>query len=182
MQGTSIEDIEMGNVKNEADSEAMRQILTDMNVTDESTNRQQPQMQMQMPMPMASPEYSTNMASMPQQPQMTRQRQPFSQHYPPRMQIHEYDEEPEEPTSTPKYKKVKPIMKKNKWSELFETLKEPLFIGILVTLLLIPKVHTVGSKYAPWAYTIGGQLGWIGIAICAVLAMSVWSVYKFFTN
>jgi hypothetical protein len=172
VQGTSIEDIEMGNIKNEADSEAMRQILSEMNVV-ETAERQQPGISHTPP----APEYR---AMQPPQPQFAPQ---FAQQYAPRMQIQEYDQEYEqEPAPAPKYKQIKPIMKKNKWSELFDSVKEPLLVGLLVIVILFPKLHTLGSKYAPWAYTVGGQVGWVGLLFCFLFATGVWAIYKFFTN
>ncbi len=168
MQGTSIEDIEMGNVKNEADSELMRQILTDMNVVEEAkaSPSQIPEYQ-QLPPP----------SSQPMPPPVFQQQQFFPNQHP-RMMISEYEDE----QPTPRYKTIKPVIKQNKWSELFETLKEPLFVGLLVAVLLFPKLHTLGSKYAPWAYTVGGQVGWTGLFLCSIVATGVWGLYKFFAN
>ncbi len=168
VQGTSIEDIEMGNIKNEADSEAMRQILSEMNVV-ETAEPSQPRMSHVPPQP-PIPDYRT----MQPPPQM---------HYAPRMHIQEYDQEYEqEPPPAPKYKQIKPIIRKNKWSELFDSVKEPLLVGLLVIVILFPKLHTLGSKYAPWAYTVGGQVGWVGLLFCFIFATGIWGIYKFFTN
>ena len=170
MQGTPIEDIEMGNVKNEADSELMRQILADMNAAEPV--QEAPEMP-----PMQQPQQQPQRQSMHQQPMPSFAQPRFDE---PFMQIQEYDEyETPEPPKKPKYKPA-PVIKKNGWSQVFETLREPLIVGLLVAVLLFPKLHTLGSNYIPWAYSVGGQVSWIGLLGFSVLGAGTWALYKFF--
>lgn len=174
MQGTPIEDIEMGNVKNEADSELMRQILAEMNAAEPVPETpEMPQQPQQMPMYQQMPQ-------MPQMPQQQMQRPYAPVFEEPNMQVHEYDEyETHQPPKKPKYKPA-PAIKKNGWSQMFETLREPLLVGLLIAVLLFPKLHTLGSNYIPWAYSVGGQVSWLGLLGFSVLGAGTWALYKFF--
>jgi hypothetical protein len=173
MQGTSIEDIEMGNVKNEADSELMRQIMADIDAGEESATPE---------MPAQPPSY----APMPMQqmpPMRPNMQGPMPQYMQPQMQIREYDMfEAQEESRQPKQPKYRPVQatKRNPWSQVWETVREPLVVGLIICFLLFPKFHTLGSTYAPWAYSVGGQVSWLGLLVCSVVGAGLWAVYKIF--
>lgn len=166
VQGTSIEDIEMGNVKNEADSEAMRQILADMNATEEAPSRVTSQ-----PIPEI-----TRAPPMRQSFQDIPRMNITPMYHPPE----QYEDEVsyEEP-KTPKYKTVL-TPSKNAWVQLFDIVREPILIGLIICILMFPKLHTLGSKYAGWAYSVGGQVSWLGMLVYSLCGAGIWALYKFF--
>jgi hypothetical protein len=175
-QGTSLEDIEMGQVKNEADAATMREILAlaDMHTGGEESNEfptggreefptQQPPPRMPMPSaPMAPP-------MMQQYPQM----------HPQQMYEQSYDEEEEQ--QRPKYKVAtvqSAAPKKNTWSVVVDTIRDPLIVGVLVFVLSLPSLHTFVGRHASWAYKVGGQLSWVGLSLTALVGAITFGIYR----
>lgn len=175
-QGTSIEDIEMGNVKNEADSERMRQILADMNSTGDSHSssggnggaagggHSPDEFQPKRPQP--PPVYQ-------QMPQFVPS--PMMQ---PRMSVFETDGTPHvtEPTYTPIVKTT--ASRKNQWSSAIDMIQEPLMVAVIFLLLSLPKFHTWASERVSWAYAVGGQFSWYGLLVLSIVAGILFGAMK----
>lgn len=174
-QGTPLEDIEMGNVKNEADAATMRELMADIDGVDggasgefptggrEEFPTQPPRMQMPM----------QPMAPMMPPPQMHHP-QMYAQHQ-------EYEEEEEEPR--PKYKvAAASAPKKNTWSTAIEMIREPLIVGILIFVLSLPSLHTFVGRHASWAYKVGGQLSWTGLSLTALVGALAFGIYRAVLN
>jgi hypothetical protein len=157
VQGTSIEDIELGQVENTADEQKMQEILADMNMEQE-----QPMQPMQ-----AMPPMRQQMHPMPRRGPVVGMTQ---EEY-----FHEMEEEPE--PERPRYKVAKKV-KRNKWSLSIESLVEPLLVGLLVCLLSLPALHTFASKHATWAYKMGGELSWSGLFVVSALGAVLFGLFR----
>lgn len=178
IQGTSIEDIELGNVENAADEQKMQEILADMNMETQYAPQYAPQ-----EAPRQAPRQATRQTHMQAMPPMRavepmlprRQMAPqFEDEYEPE---HEMEPEPEKP----KYKVAKKV-KRNKWSFSFDGLMDPLVVGILVCLLSLPVLHTWGGKHLTWAYKMGGELSWYGLLVVGALGAGLFALYQFITE
>jgi hypothetical protein len=156
--GTSLEDLERGDVSNQADAARMQDILKDIDA------------------PSAASGPMGGMPSMPQSPGPMRMQQPpmydpraFQQQPQQRQQYVPVDEEEE----------VKPRARKsNIWSSILDRLRDPLVVGLLVLILIFPALHTQLAKYASWAYAVGGQLNYIGLGAISLLAALIFGIYK----
>jgi hypothetical protein len=167
--GTSLEDIESGNVAFTADTAAMNAILSDMNAVEEAPVYTPPP-------PPPAPEFHA-----PQQPQHYQPEPAFPTQLPmfPQMQIHEmaYPQAPQ-----PTYEKVEaPVpqsTKKNSWSLLFDDMRDPIVVGLLVTLFSLPALHTWLAKRLTWAYKVGGSLSWIGFLLQFAIVAGLFVTYR----
>ena len=74
------------------------------------------------------------------------------------------------------------LPKKNIWSNLLDNLIDPLVVAVLVFTLSLPVLQTFLSKYAPWAFSLGGQLSWIGLAAKSALAGVLFALFKMAAN
>jgi len=181
--GTPIDALESGNVPNAADASRMAEILRDMNASGadvaaggaaapppqmmappqmqqqmmpQMQQQMMPQMMQQMPMPMNA------MGGMNGQvPMMVQQQQQAPQFVP-------YDDEPSN-ASTPK---------KNVWSNILDGLVDPLVVAVLIFTLSLPVLQTFLSKYATWAFSLGGQLSWLGLIAKSILGAVLFALYK----
>lgn len=82
----------------------------------------------------------------------------------PRMQVSHNYEEVEEQEYRPAQRKS------NVWRTVTSKIRDPLFVALLVFVLSLPILHTHLAKYAGWAFAVGGQLSWIGLAALSLLA------------
>jgi hypothetical protein len=114
-----------------------------------------PQMQMPMAMPM-----NTMTGQLPMMVQQQQQQQASSNFVP-------YDDAP--PSGLPK---------KNIWSNILDNIIDPLLVAVLVFTLSLPALQTFLSKHAPWAFSLGGQLSWIGLAAKSALAGVLFTLFK----
>jgi hypothetical protein len=180
--GTPIDALESGNVTNAADASRMAEILRDMNASgadvaaggasmpppqmmpqmqQQQIQQQQmmPQMQ-QMPMPMNAMAPIGSMNG--QMPMMVQQQQQQQPNFVP------YDDEPSNATGP----------KKNIWSNILDRLIDPLIVAVLIFTLSLPVLQTFLSKYATWAFSLGGQLSWLGLIAKSVLGAVLFALYK----
>jgi len=180
--GTPIDALESGNVPNAADASRMAEILRDMNasgaevaagapsVADVSAQQAAPMPPPQM-MPMAQMPMMP-MGQMPigmggmgmggmngQIPMMVQQQQP---------NFVPYEEESH----------IAGPPKKNVWSNIFDNVIDPMFVAFLVFTLSLPVLQTFLSKYATWAFSVGGQLSWLGLIAKSLLAGVLFALYK----
>jgi len=181
--GTPIDALETGNVPNAADASRMAEILRDMNASGAEVAAggsaapppqmmpQAPQMQqmpqmmqqmqqmpmMQMPMPMNAMGPVGGMNG--QIPMMVQQQAP---------QFVPYDDGDSRA----------PPPKKNMWSTFFDNLTDPIIVAILIFTLSLPVLQTFLSKYATWAFSLGGQLSWLGLIAKSLLGAVLFALYK----
>lgn len=173
--GTSLEDIETGNVQHTADDDYMNAILSDMNAIEEPVMQQQAPVYIPPPMP-----------PQPQQPdfqhpsdfpfQMQQPMQPMQQYYEP--QQYQQQNQPQQQNPQPSYERVEEKPKKNSWYNLFEEMRDPLVVGLLVCLFSLPALHTGLAKYASWAYKVGGSLSWLGFLIQFAIVAGMFATYR----
>jgi len=181
--GTPIDALESGNVPNAADASRMAEILRDMNasgaeVAASAAPAMAPTAAPSVPMP---PPQMMPMAQMPmmpmgqmpmgmggmggmggmngQIPMMVQQQQP---------NFVPYEEESH----------VAGPPKKNVWSNIFDNVIDPMFVAFLVFTLSLPVLQTFLSKYATWAFSVGGQLSWLGLIAKSLLAGILFALYK----
>jgi hypothetical protein len=174
--GTSLEDIETGNIQHSADDSYMNAILMDMNAVEEPVQQAPvyippPMPQVQMPQP--------DFQMQPQQPQQPMQyqhyEQPYQQPYEQPYQQPYQQQNQQEPT----YERVEePAPRKNSWYNLFEEMRDPLVVGLLVCLFSLPALHTWLAKYVTWAYKVGGSLSWLGFLIQFALVSGIFAMYR----
>lgn len=173
-EGTSLEEIESGNVAYTADTAAMNAILSDMNAVEEAPVyipppqvQHQPQVQPQyQPQPQVQPQFVQE----PFQPEAAFQFPQFPQ-FPQPAPMYEAVEEP-------KAQPVQHTPKKNAWSTAFDDIREPLVVGLLVSLFSLPGLHTWLAKRLTWAYKVGGSLSWIGFLLQFVLVSGLFATYR----
>lgn len=159
--GTSLEDLDRGDVKNTADTEHMAAIVREMNASGayvegsgKAPSMQMPPMQAMQPMP----PMMHGMGMPPSMPPM-----PPMPNY-----VHVEEDAPAE--YRPK--------KKNLWSTVVDQIRDPMFVAVLVFVLSLPVLHTLIGKYATWAFAVGGQLSWLGLLLKSVLAGILFGVYR----
>lgn len=183
-EGTSLEDIETGNVAHTADDDVMNAILSDMNAVEAPS---QPQIQQTAQMPVYIPppqEYQP-----PAQPTQPQYQDPFPSmpfmQPEPQFSNAGYQEVAYQPqhqqNQQPRYEVVEESVappKKNSWSQLFDELRDPIVVGILVSLFSLPALHTWLAKRLTWAYKIGGSLSWIGFLIQFALVAGIFATYR----
>jgi hypothetical protein len=159
--GTSLEELENGDVSNTADENRMAAILADMNASgaEVASGVNMPARQ---PMPLMQP-MPSNQMSMQMPPLMYNPNPPMNQNYVPIQ------------TNTPKRSAIK---KKNIWSSIVDTIRDPIVVAFIVFLISLPALHTFAGKYAGWAYVLGGQLSWLGLIAKAVLGGALFAVYR----
>lgn len=160
--GTPLDALETGDVANTADASRMANILRDMNASGADVVSSSPP-------PPPPPPMGQTMQPMPPM-------QPMNHPLPPMMQAQH---------PPPQYIPVDddqgayaPVLKKNIWSRVLDSIADPLFVGILVLVLSLPALHTVLGKYASWAYVLGGQLSWVGLLVKSLLAAVLFGLYR----
>lgn len=176
--GTPIDALESGNVTNAADASRMAEILRDMNasgaevaagatpsVADVSAQQAAP-----MPPPQMMPMAQMPMMPMGQMPMgmggMNGQIPMMVQHQQPNFVPYEEESHIASPP------------KKNVWSNIFDNVIDPIFVAFLVFTLSLPVLQTFLSKYATWAFSVGGQLSWLGLIAKSLLAGVLFALYK----
>ncbi len=173
-EGTSLEDIENGNVPHTADDAVMNAILSDMNGVEE---------------PVAPPVYIPPPPPPQPEPMYIPQHQPMPQHFQP-PPFYAAGGEPmyeqvEEPMARPVGSAgsgggvgVVAAVKRNGWSTLFDDLRDPLVVGLLVCLFSLPALHTWLAKRLTWAYKVGGSLSWLGFLLQFAIVAGIFATYR----
>ena len=184
-EGTSLEDIEAGNIANQADSATMNAILSDMNALPE-----EPPAQVYQPPPPPPQLPSMHIAPMMDSPMgMYAQPEPdFGSMGSHPMDFGMYTPDPgymtpqhipspvnnNNPVSTPSG------TKQNGWSSFLAILLDGLLVSILVCVLSLPVLHTRLSKHVTWAYKVGGELSWTGLALLSLTGGLFYVAYRQF--
>jgi hypothetical protein len=153
--GTPIDDIENGQVTNSADADRMREIMADIDS----------------PAPNSAPVGS--LPSLQQSPGPLRSQMSVMQPmYNPNIYtpVQESEEETDE--------KPRKSRKGNIWYSILSTLQDPLVVAILAFIMSTPALHVYLSKYIPKAYSIGGQLSWIGLIGFSLTAGLLFGFYQ----
>jgi hypothetical protein len=152
--GTSIDALESGNVRDTADASRVQAILQDMNASGADMGSQG-----HMQGPPMMPQGQQMMPPMPpMQPMPSMMQRPPSQYIP--------LEEERKPA------------RKNVWSSVFERIRDPLVVALLVFVLSLPVLHIFLGKYASWAFAVGGQLSWLGLIALSLLSGLLFGTYK----
>ncbi len=179
-EGTSLEDIETGNVAHTADDAVMNAILSDMNAIEAPVQQQAPVYipppQQQEYQPPQMPQYQEPMQFMQPEPSFSGG---FGQ-YEDSQQYQQVAQQPQHQQQA-HYEEVNETvapLKKNSWSLLFDDLRDPLIVGLLVSLFSLPALHTWLAKRLTWAYKVGGSLSWIGFLIQFALVAGIFATYK----
>lgn len=157
-EGTTLDAIESGDIQNEADLSRMEAIRQDMNALGAEVVEMAPP-----PAPMqqhAAPTYA--------QPPRAR---PQPQYIP-------MDEEDEYEHAAPAPRHAAPKKRRNLWSDVMESIQEPLIVAVLLFALNLPVLHTFMAKYAAWAFAVGGQLSWLGLIVLSLMGGTVFGLYK----
>lgn len=158
--GTSLEDLERGQIENTADAARMREILQDIDAPSASSapHGSIPSLpQGAGPMRMAPPMPPTlHMPSM------------YNPNIPPQY-VPIADEDDEKRPSK---------RKGNIWSTILDRIQDPIVIFLLIFALSFPALHTQVAKYASWAYGVGGQLSWLGLAVISFLGAIIFALYR----
>jgi hypothetical protein len=163
---TPIDSLESGDVKLPSDQEHMAAILAEINEAPTHGFPSPPQTSFQgagpvqitgapqpMPPQMGATMLPPQMLPMGVMPQMV-QPQIFTQQ--------------QQPIYTPVQTPEKPAM--NGFGSFTKLLSEPLMVASIVFLMSLPALNTFLTKYASWAYNIGGELSWGGLVVKAVLS------------
>jgi hypothetical protein len=166
--GTPLDALESGQVPNEADASRMAEILRDMNASGADVAAGQPQMPPQMPPP------QMQMQQMPQMPMggMNGQVPMMVQQHQQQHQQHQQNFVPYEDESSVV------VPKENVWSNILDRLIDPLVVAVLIFTLSLPVLQTFLSKYATWAFSLGGQLSWLGLIAKSLFAGVLFALYK----
>lgn len=177
-EGTSLEDIESGAVAHTADDAVMNAILSDMNAIEEPTYRDVPSYTPPDPQPPVMP-MMHGMSGMPPMHGMSGMPPMQQQMYYPMEQPSFQAPPPPTVTYEPVAdSQIQQGLKKNSWSTLFDQMRDPLVVGLLVCLFSLPALHTALSKRLPWAYQVGGSLSWIGFLLLFVLVAGIYATYR----
>jgi hypothetical protein len=163
--GTSLEELENGDLKNTADESRMQAILADINASgaEVATGANMPARQ---PMPPMQP-MPMNQMSMQMPPLMYNPNPPMANHYIP------IEEAPA---------KRSVLKKKNVWSSIVDSIRDPIVVAVIVFLISLPALHTFAGKYVGWAYVLGGQLSWLGLIVKACLGGLLFALYRTVIN
>jgi hypothetical protein len=174
--GTPIEALETGNVTNAADASRMAQILQDMNASGaevaanpviSSAPPPPPQQMMpqQMPQFQMPPQAANSMTG--QIPMMVQQQQ--QQQIPSNFVPYEDESAVGAYNGAPK---------KNMWSNILDRLVDPLLVAVLIFTLSLPVLQTFLSKHATWAFSLGGQLSWLGLIAKSIFGGLLFALIK----
>jgi len=176
--GTPIEALETGNVTNAADASRMAQILQDMNASGaevaanpviSSAPPPPPQQMMpqQMPQFQMPPQAANSMTG--QIPMMVQQQQQQQQQIPSNFVPYEDESAVGAYNGAPK---------KNMWSNILDRLVDPLLVAVLIFTLSLPVLQTFLSKHATWAFSLGGQLSWLGLIAKSIFGGLLFALIK----
>lgn len=150
-EGTPLDALETGDIRDEADSAKMAEILRDMNASG-GIAQQPPHFQQQQQQPM---------------PPMMMHQQPLPTH------------PQHNPNYIPMENEVvyKP-RRKNIWSSITEKIRDPILVTVLIFVLSLPIFHTQLAKYAGWAFAVGGQLSWLGLLMISAIGGLLFGVFQ----
>ena len=166
--GTPLDALESGQVPNEADASRMAEILRDMNASGADVAANQSQMPPQMPPP------QMQMQQMPQMPMGGMNGQ-----VPMMVQQHHQQQHQQQHNFVPYEDESSVVVpKKNVWSNILDRLIDPLIVAVLIFTLSLPVLQTFLSKYATWAFSLGGQLSWLGLIAKSLFAGLLFALYK----
>ncbi len=162
--GTSLEELESGQLQGTADESRMQAILADINASgaEVASGVNMPARQPMPPMqPIATQQMPMQMPSL-----MYNPNPPMANHYIP------IDEAP----------KRSALKKKNVWSSIVDSVRDPIVVAVIVFVISLPALHTFAGKYVGWAYVLGGQLSWLGLIAKACLGGLLFALYRTVVN
>lgn len=154
--GTSLDELDKGDIPNAADAARMAEIMRDIDNTGGggaggggNQNQHAPP--------------TLRVGQMPQMP-------PTMDRLPPPIQARMGYEPIHEENSQPYYPQLPREAKRNIWGSITGMIREPVIVAILMFVLSLPVLHTYGSKFVPWAFAVGGQLSWLGLGFLSLIA------------
>lgn len=151
--GTPLEALENGSIQDAADAAKMAEIMRDINA-------------------------SGGGAAPPPQPQMMQSAPPMMQQMPMQMQMPMHmpmqQQQRYVPVDDDEYKP----RKKNMWSNISSSLRDPVMVAILVFIVSLPVLHTQLAKVAGWAFAVGGQLSWLGLIALSLISGILFGTMK----
>jgi hypothetical protein len=181
-EGTSLDDIESGNVRDTADDMVMNAIMSDMNaIVEERPPLHSPEIYTPAPEPIQQP--PTYMFQ-PPPPMMHQQSMQFQQPlHPPQYGFNasyeRVEEEPHASNNPSVATAAAPMPKKNGWADAFDWMRDPMIVGLLVSLFSLPALHTWLASRIKWAYKVGGSLSWIGFLIQFLVVGGIFSAWRY---
>ena len=190
--GTSLEELETGDIPNTADSGRMQAILRDMNApgsgpgSGPGQGHERPRQHPPSLPPMASQPNLQDMQPMPSRQPMPPMLQvsshqegnPYGGHQMHQQMHQQMPQRAPRPQYVPVAEEEPAEPKKNIWSMILEQVRDPLFVVGLFFLLSLPVFHTFVGKYASWAFAVGGQLSWLGLASLSILAGLIFALFQ----
>lgn len=181
-EGTSLEDIETGNIVNKADSAVMNAILSDMNALPE-----EPAMKSYEDSSLQQPTYIPQPSIQIQELQTESYSSPFPSNPVPHHPM--FDMYTPIVQDAPPSTYVAPVAtnavvhsKQSSWSDVFISVIDSLFVAVIVGILSLPVLHTRFSKHASWAYKVGGELSWTGIVTLSTMGGLVFIVLRWIST
>jgi Fe2+ transport system protein B len=182
--GTPLEAIENGEISNTADSGRMQAILRDMNAPGVDTNPRtqppsMPPMQEQHPVATRQMPPSLQISQQQhflQQQQMQQQQMQQQQMQQQQMQ-QQYEANQAQHYQENEHNEVQD-RKKNVWSTILDNIIDPIIVSVIFFVLSLPVLHSLLGKYAAWAFSVGGQLSWLGLSVLALLAGLVFAFIR----
>ena len=178
-EGTSLDDIETGNIRDIADNAVMDAIMSDMNGVVEERYQPSPEIYTPAPEPVQQPP-----AYMFQPPPMMMQEHQQPIHFQPHQASYERIHEESEasynysaPGPAPAPAALAP--KRNGWADAFDWLRDPMIVGLLVSLFSLPALHTWLASRMKWAYKVGGSLSWIGFLLQFLVVGGIFTAWRY---
>jgi hypothetical protein len=174
-EGTSLDDIESGNVRDTADNAVMDAIMSDMNAYVEERPPPSPEIYtpppehvQQPPAYMFQPPPPMQPPMMPMYPQMGGGGMGMQPTY------ERIEEESPASNSPP----PAPTPKRNGWADAFDSMRDPMIVGLLVSLFSLPALHTWLASRLKWAYKVGGSLSWLGFIVQFLIVGGIFAAWK----
>ena len=142
-EGTPLDALESGEVATTADASLMNDILREMNASGAEIASA--------PSAALPPSHAASPPMMPMQPAGPMYYSSMPPPPPPQNHYIPVDEAPVR------------ARKKNVWSSIAESVRDPIYVTVLIFVLSLPVLHTFLAKYASWAFAVGGQFSWLGL-------------------
>ncbi len=164
--GTPIDSLENGDIENTSDASRVQEIIKDLNASgaDVSVGSSP---QMPPPQQMPSPHMQQSYMPMPYMPMPSQQMPPMTLQH---------------PSINPNYVPIDDpaprTKKKNVWSNAFDYIRDPIIVAVIVFIVSLPVLHTYFAKYASWAFAVGGQLSYIGLASISLFAGILFGIVR----
>jgi hypothetical protein len=183
-EGTSLDDIESGNVRDAADNAVMDAIMSDMNAYVEERHPPSSEIYTPAPEPVQQP---PAYMFQPPPPPLSQMEAPMMPPMFPQMgggggfgmqpTYERIEEESPASNSPPPASFSGP--KRNGWADAFDSMRDPMIVGLLVSLFSLPALHTWLAGRAKWAYKVGGSLSWLGFIVQFLVVGGIFAAWRY---